>query len=206
MRRHHRCCVRSVFAIVLACACAVASVAAAGGAGKPAEWPGVRIHHPIRRLAVETSLSEAKRWLSRDECRSVLSEFRDRSGHPLEDRLIALGVDAPDYLRLIQFVEGDGEPQLPLSHDRVHRARQPCRVRVRPEFRIPLAERQDPQQRDRDPRSASQPWPRREPSHERGDHASRDRPLRQGLTRRPALSCPGDLRVAETGQCGARPR
>jgi hypothetical protein len=64
--------------------------------------------NPMDAAAVERALGGAARRLQSPECRRIFSDFRDAAGAPLQDRLDAFGVSAPDYLSLIVFADGSG--------------------------------------------------------------------------------------------------
>ena len=68
----------------------------------------VRDLNPMHAAAVERALSGAARRLESAECRRIFEDFRDGAGTPLQERLGALGLDAPDYLSYIVFVDGIG--------------------------------------------------------------------------------------------------
>jgi hypothetical protein len=61
---------------------------------------------PMHAAAVERALAGAARRLDDPGCRRIFSEFHDAAGAPLQDRLDALGVSAPDYLSLVHFADG----------------------------------------------------------------------------------------------------
>jgi hypothetical protein len=61
---------------------------------------------PMHAAAVERALAGAAQRLEDPGCLRIFSEFRDASGAPLQDRLDALGVSAPDYLSLVHFADG----------------------------------------------------------------------------------------------------
>jgi hypothetical protein len=48
--------------------------------------------------------------LATPRCRSVLTQFADREGHALADRLDRLGVDVLTYLTIIVFDDGSRHP------------------------------------------------------------------------------------------------
>jgi len=75
----------------------------------------VRDFNPMHTAAVERALAGAARRLESPECRRIFADFRDASGSPLQDRLDALGLAAPDYLSFIVFADGAGTRS---CHDR----------------------------------------------------------------------------------------
>ncbi len=68
----------------------------------------VRDLNPMHAAAVERALSGAARRLENAECRRIFEDFRDGAGAPLQERLDALGLAAPDYLSYIVFADGFG--------------------------------------------------------------------------------------------------
>lgn len=64
--------------------------------------------NPMHAAAVERALRGAARRLESAECRRIFADFRDGSGAPLQDRLDALRLAAPDYLSYIVFADGIG--------------------------------------------------------------------------------------------------
>jgi hypothetical protein len=68
-------------------------------------WPGVHIPDPVARRASRQALDQARRLLGEPRCRSVLTQFEDREGHALADRLETLGVDVQTYLRMVVFID-----------------------------------------------------------------------------------------------------
>ena len=69
-------------------------------------WPGVRIPDPVAQRTSRQALDRARELLAKPQCRSVLTQFADREGHALADRLDALAVDAQTYLSMIVFYDG----------------------------------------------------------------------------------------------------
>ena len=68
-------------------------------------WPLVHIPDPVSRRACRQALDQARRLLEQPGCSSVLTQFADREGHALANRLGALGVDAQIYLTMIVFID-----------------------------------------------------------------------------------------------------
>ena len=64
------------------------------------------IHTPMTRFALEGAARGAMDRLDREECRLVLSDFRDSAGSTIEERLEALGETPRSYLAQITFHEG----------------------------------------------------------------------------------------------------
>jgi hypothetical protein len=69
-------------------------------------WPLVHIPDPVAGRASRQALDQARRLLAEPLCRSVLTQFADREGHALADRLDRLGVDVQTYLTMIEFNDG----------------------------------------------------------------------------------------------------
>jgi hypothetical protein len=63
---------------------------------------------PFYARAVGLAVDGAARRLQRPECRQILGDFRDKAGVPLQTRLDALGIGAPDYLGRLIFTDGFG--------------------------------------------------------------------------------------------------
>ena len=69
------------------------------------------IHDATTRFALERAARGAVKKLERPECGRVLSDFRDRSGRTVQERLAALGDTPRSYLPRIAFHEGlDSRP------------------------------------------------------------------------------------------------
>lgn len=79
---------------------------------------GVRLvgrwfEEPVRRAVQGAALR-----LAEPSCAAVLADFRDGHGRRLDDRLAALGMDAPDYARSVFFYDGSNDA--PCRRPRVH--------------------------------------------------------------------------------------
>jgi hypothetical protein len=70
------------------------------------DWHGIRLSAPAAATAIRRALDEASRRLLDPGCQQLLTEFRDKAGHLLSERLAALGVDVRSYLGWIQFHDG----------------------------------------------------------------------------------------------------
>jgi hypothetical protein len=68
-------------------------------------WPRVHIPDPLARRVSREALDQARRLLGEPRCRSVLTQFADREGHALADRLNTVGVEAQAYLTMIVFID-----------------------------------------------------------------------------------------------------
>ena len=73
-------------------------------------WPRVRITDPVTRHTTKRALDGAAKWLSASECAELFSEFHDRDGRPLDERLTQLQTSPVDYLRLVYFHDGERQP------------------------------------------------------------------------------------------------
>jgi hypothetical protein len=69
------------------------------------DWRSLQIPDPVARRASRQALDQARRLLGEPRCRSVLTQFADREGHALADRLDTLGVDVQTYLTMIVFID-----------------------------------------------------------------------------------------------------
>ena len=83
------------------------------GQGVEPPWPRLYIKDAYVRDAVSEALDGAGERLSTPQCQGLLSEFADRRGRLLRDRLVDLNLDLNDYLRALIFE--DGERQRPCS-------------------------------------------------------------------------------------------
>jgi hypothetical protein len=71
-------------------------------------WPQVHIADPATAGAVRAALDGAADRLGGPRCAEVFSAptLRDRAGRPLDERLVSLGTDGPDYLRRLRIYDG----------------------------------------------------------------------------------------------------
>jgi hypothetical protein len=67
--------------------------------------PRAAIHPAIQR-AVSAAVAGAQRWLSRQECQRVLSEFSDGAGVSLAQKLDEMGRTAGGHLATLVFEDG----------------------------------------------------------------------------------------------------
>ena len=87
------------------CVLASAAVPAASAQGVP------RASLTTRDAAVvERAREGAARKLEDAECRRVLSDFHDAQGRTIERNLDQWAMSPAEYLRLLPFVDGSGEP------------------------------------------------------------------------------------------------
>ena len=70
------------------------------------DWHGIKLSAPGAATAIRRALDEAARRLLDPGCQQLLTEFRDRAGHLLSERLAMWSVDARTYLGWIQFHDG----------------------------------------------------------------------------------------------------
>jgi hypothetical protein len=80
-------------------------------------WPRLHIKDAHVRDAVSRALDGVAEKLDTPQCQLLLSEFADRQGRPLRDKLIELGLDLNNYLRALIFE--DGERQRPCNEQGV---------------------------------------------------------------------------------------
>jgi hypothetical protein len=74
-------------------------------------WPRIFVKDLYVRDAVAKSLDGASEWLKTPECQSLFSEFADRRGRPLKERLAELNMGPVDYLRVVVFEDGAAHRQ-----------------------------------------------------------------------------------------------
>jgi hypothetical protein len=90
------------------CVLAATVVAAA----PPTSAEGARRASLTKRdaAAVERARDGAARRLEDAECRRVFSDFHDAQGRTLEQNLAEWAMDPAEYLRIVPFADGSGEP------------------------------------------------------------------------------------------------
>src|SRR5256885_13152481 len=71
-----------------------------------ATWIRVQIPDPVANRATADALDGANALFSRPSCRLLLTDFTDRTGRSLADRLSAFDVDVQTYLTMVLFVDG----------------------------------------------------------------------------------------------------
>jgi hypothetical protein len=69
-------------------------------------WPRVLLTDPLAAHTTRRALDRARALLQQPACAAVLTDFTDREGRALAERVNALGVDAQGYLELMLFVDG----------------------------------------------------------------------------------------------------
>jgi hypothetical protein len=74
-------------------------------------WTRVSLLSAPATLAVTMSLNGAVDWLADERCQQVFTDFRDQEGRPLADKLAAMHMDGPAYMRLIVWRDGLYTPQ-----------------------------------------------------------------------------------------------
>lgn len=75
------------------------------GAAPPVRFAGSRSSAFEQALAA--AFAEAARWLRRDPCVRLLTEFRDVGGRPLSERLARTGLAPDRFLGELVVVDGD---------------------------------------------------------------------------------------------------
>jgi hypothetical protein len=84
------------------------------GAGPPATpsvvvrtepWHLVHIPDPVARRATIAALEAASARFGDAECRKVLTDFEDREGRALAERVSALGVDIQPYIAMVTIMD-----------------------------------------------------------------------------------------------------
>ncbi len=68
----------------------------------------VRFRSPARAEVARQAVAGAVRRLASDECRAVLTDFRDASGVRLAARLAAAGTSMEEWVRGVYFYDGNG--------------------------------------------------------------------------------------------------
>ena len=71
------------------------------------EWSRIYIRDVYVRDAVAEALDGAAEWLTTTKCRSLLTEFLDQHGRPLQQTLQVLNVTLSDYLHIVVFADGE---------------------------------------------------------------------------------------------------
>ncbi len=70
-------------------------------------WPRVYLSDAFLAGRVRSALDEASRVLAGDQCRLLLTEFRDDRQRLLQDHLVRLNLDIHAYLSFVIFVDSD---------------------------------------------------------------------------------------------------
>ena len=65
----------------------------------------VAIHDPRARFILERATKAAAEKLARPECQRVLSDFRDATGHTIQENLDRIGLSPRQYLARLTFRE-----------------------------------------------------------------------------------------------------
>ena len=68
-------------------------------------WHLVHIPDPLARRATVTALEHASARFGSAECRNILTDFANRDGRPLAERLAELRVDIHGYIAMVTFVD-----------------------------------------------------------------------------------------------------
>ena len=95
----------SVLAILFSTVSISSGAGGQEGRRTKAKWPLVHVPDPVARYAMNEALDKASALLAEPGCGGVLTDFRDQQGKALADRLVAMDVDVPDYLRMITFID-----------------------------------------------------------------------------------------------------
>ena len=88
-----------------------ATLAPDRAATRESRWSRVYIDDAYVRDAVVRSLDGATEWLKARKCQSLLSEFADQHGRPLQERLATLNMTLAGYLSVLVFEDGESHPQ-----------------------------------------------------------------------------------------------
>lgn len=74
-----------------------------------ADGDGVRLRGTWFEQPVRRAVHAAARRLADPSCASVLDSFRDGSGRTLDERLLELRLEAPDYALMVLFYDGSND-------------------------------------------------------------------------------------------------
>jgi hypothetical protein len=85
---------------------AVPGLVQAASRPTPADWTRVSLGDPVVAETVRWALQGASRRLGTASCQTLLVDFQDKAGRPLQARLEELDHTASDYLRLVLFRDG----------------------------------------------------------------------------------------------------
>ncbi len=83
-----------------------------------ADGDGVRLRGTWFEEPVRRAVHAAARRLADPSCAAVLAAFRDPSGRTLDERLLELRLEAPDYALMVLFYDGSNDA--PCHRPRVH--------------------------------------------------------------------------------------
>jgi len=83
----------------------IATAGAPDNSGPSVRFAGRR--SPAFEEVLAAAFAEAARWLRRDPCLRLLSDFRDVAGRPLLERLAQTGLPADRFLGQLVVVDGD---------------------------------------------------------------------------------------------------
>jgi hypothetical protein len=72
----------------------------------PGGWPRLHLADPVGYHVAREALDLAWRRLAQPDCARVHGSFTDASGHALDERLRAMGVDLQTYLTMLVFIDG----------------------------------------------------------------------------------------------------
>jgi hypothetical protein len=90
---------------------ALATSLSAPGAATAADKKVVlnRTLNAFDAAAIERAKAGAARRLQLPECQKVLTDFKDRTGRPLQESLDRWGVSPAEYLQMIPFLDGSSQ-------------------------------------------------------------------------------------------------
>jgi len=74
-------------------------------------WPRIYIRDPYVRDAVVRALQGASEWLQAPKCQALLTEFSDRRGLALIERLAELNMSLAEYLSALIVEDGETQAQ-----------------------------------------------------------------------------------------------
>jgi len=94
---------RAARAVLLGFLCLAVPVRPVAQADDP--WRRVFISDPLGQMTVRHALARASERLVDEECQALFTSFKDSNGHPLAERLAALGIAPKAYLHFVVFVE-----------------------------------------------------------------------------------------------------
>jgi len=100
---------RSRWAVRLAC-CVLTDAVAAAALPTSTEAPRRASLTSRDAAAVERARDDATRRLENASCRKVFSDFHDVLGRTMERDLESWAMGPAEYLRMLPFVDGSGEP------------------------------------------------------------------------------------------------
>ena len=143
------------------------------------------VKNSILEASANDAVTLALKKLSDPRCQRIFTDFRDRSGHPLQRQLDSLGHTGAGFLRILRFANGVG--LLPCQSRGVLAATTPLShvdLPVRRPVLRASAPRPGARGGARDPRDAALAWSRRESAGLERDHDGRHGAVRRAGARR----------------------